>query len=117
MGACPLKIAYCTAPSNSYRTAGLADAILSFGGAEPRLGGGEASWNFAWFWGVVSERSHVMREEVLEKSRRRIMERMKQPQEHQSLLQLNEELSAIDAELDRLRQTAPVSTVDEKRLP
>jgi hypothetical protein len=58
-----------------------------------------------------------MREEELEKSRHRIMERMKEPQDQQSLLQLNEELCAIDVELDRLRQTAPVSTVDEKRLP
>jgi hypothetical protein len=45
------------------------------------------------------------------------MERMQEPNDQQSLLQLNEELCAIDAELDRLRQTAPVSAVDEKRLP
>lgn len=58
-----------------------------------------------------------MREEELEKSRHRIMERMQEPHDQLSLLQLNEELCAIDAELDRLRQTSPVSAVDEKRLP
>jgi hypothetical protein len=45
------------------------------------------------------------------------MERMKEPQNQTSLLLLNEELFAIDAELEHLRQTAPVSTIDEKRLP
>jgi hypothetical protein len=58
-----------------------------------------------------------MREEELEKSRHRVMERMQEPQDQQSLLQLNEELFAIDAELDRLRKDAPISTIDEKRLP
>jgi hypothetical protein len=58
-----------------------------------------------------------MREKELEESRYRIMVRMKEPQDQKSLLQLNEELCAIDVELDRLRQTAPVSTIDEKRLP
>jgi hypothetical protein len=55
-------------------------------------------------------------EEELEEWRHRIMERMQKPRDQRSLLQLNSELCAIDAELDRLRQTAPVSAVDERRL-
>ena len=58
-----------------------------------------------------------MREKELEEARHRIMERMKQPQNQTSLLLLNEALFAIDAEPEHLRQTAPVSTIDEKRLP
>lgn len=58
-----------------------------------------------------------MREEELEDARRRILERMKEPQDQQSLLQLDQELHAIDAELNRLRQTEPISMIDEKRLP
>jgi hypothetical protein len=61
-----------------------------------------------------------MREKELEDARHRIMERMKGPQNQTSLLLLNEELFelfSIDAELEHLRQTAPASTIDEKRLP
>jgi hypothetical protein len=65
-----------------------------------------------------SKRSYGnMREEELEEARHRILEWMKEPQNQTSLLLLNEELFAIDAELEHLRQTALVSTIDEKRLP
>jgi hypothetical protein len=58
-----------------------------------------------------------MREKELEEARHRIMERMKEPQNQTSLMLLNEEVFAIDAELEHLRQTAPASNIDEKRLP
>jgi hypothetical protein len=69
-------------------------------------------------YAIFLQKEHgKMREKELEEARHRIMERMKEPQNQTSLLLLNEELFAIDAELEHLRQTAPVSTtIDEKRL-
>jgi hypothetical protein len=58
-----------------------------------------------------------MRKEELEDARRRIAARMKEPQSEESLLQLVQELSAIEGELLRLGNDAPASTIDEKRLP
>jgi hypothetical protein len=58
-----------------------------------------------------------MRQEELEDARRQIRKHMKEPQNEESLLQLVQELSAIEEELLRLADGAPASTIDEKRLP